>query len=327
MKSSYFDTPNAAIAVSPKVGSSSLARVIIAAYHPDIESVLTTPHGDGKGTAYPEGKDADSRRLQGKCPRLDSPKDRPVTLLAVRDPIEKFRSSCVQSKVADVDAKITALESGFDRDAHFWPQARLVQGNLVKLYRFPTDLEQLAIDAGLAWPMPDIDGGNDPNAKPILTEDQINRLQAVYADDVALYDSILVAGQEREISPEPTEPITPAEAHHSRLLTGFEYNGAMYPALKEDRDGINAVIAGFRIADQLFNEWIAANGPPETEEATSAMIESGAIPPEFRATQFEWSDGRFTMVNPTTAVEIAGKMSLLVSRSFIQKQAESGGGE
>lgn len=209
MKTSFFDTPNAAVAVNFKVGSATLARAIIAAHHPDINSVLTTPHGDGNGTAYPVGKSADSIRAHGLCPKLADPKDRPVTLLAVRDPVEKFRSACVESKVVDVDAKLTHLETnGFTRDSHFWLQSRLLGGNIIKLYRFPQDLDALAVEAGLSLPLPNIDGGNDPTAKPTLTPEQLARVEAIYGDDTALFASIAEAGQEFVIEP-PTPELPP----------------------------------------------------------------------------------------------------------------------
>lgn len=209
MKTSFFDTPNAAVAVNFKVGSATLARAIIAAHHPDINSVLTTPHGDGNGTAYPVGKSADSIRAHGLCPRIADPKDRPVTLLAVRDPVEKFRSACVESKVVDVDAKLTHLETnGFTRDSHFWLQSRLLEGNTIKLYRFPQDLDALAVEAGLSLPLPNIDGGNDPTLKPTLTPEQLARVEAIYGDDTALFASIAEAGQEFVIEP-PTPELPP----------------------------------------------------------------------------------------------------------------------
>jgi hypothetical protein len=213
MKTSYYDTPQVAVAVNFKVGSATLARAIIAAHHPDINSVMTTPHGAGNGTAYPAGKSADNMRMHSFCPKLADPKDRPVTLLAVRDPVEKFRSACVESKVSDVDAKLTELETnGFTRDVHFWAQSRLLEGNEIKLYRFPSDLDALATEAGLSLPLPDIDGGNDSGTKPTLTSKQLERVQAIYADDIALYESITEVGQ--AFAPPALTP-TPIPVPHS----------------------------------------------------------------------------------------------------------------
>lgn len=124
--------------------------------------------------------------------------------------------------------------------------------------------------------------------------------------------------------------------HQQRLLNGIIYDGERYPCLKEDRTGIAGVIAGFDINETLFNEFAAKNleGKPEgttiesvlaemTPEQFEAMISSGAVPPQYRKTAFEWSDGNFLVVTPETAKQISGMLSVLVSRSFTQKSAET----
>ena len=46
----------------------------------------------------------------------------------------------------------------------------------------------LVQDAGLEWPLPKINEGKQ--VKPILTDEQIKRVQAYYAEDVELYNSL-----------------------------------------------------------------------------------------------------------------------------------------
>jgi len=121
----------------------------------------------------------------------------------------------------------------------------------------------------------------------------------------------------------PAPEQTPAERHAARLAEGVEWEGKKYPCVKKDRDGINGVIAGFATADKLFEKWIADNGPPTTPEVQQAMVASGAIPPEHRVTEFQWSNGDFLQVNEATAVAIAGRMAIVVSRSFMQLKAEA----
>lgn len=274
MKTSYFDTPNAAVAVNFKVGSATLARAIIAAHHPDIDSVLTTPHGNGNGTAYPEGQSVDSIQAHGLCPQLDDPKDRPVTLLAVRDPVEKFRSACAESKVADVDANLADLETeGFTRDPHFWPQSRLLEGNSIKLYRFPTDLDALAVDAGLTLPLPNIDGGNDPGTKPTLTGEQLARVEAIYADDIALYESITEAGQiyTPPSEPEPVpSPITAWQAKAALAMTPHSEAGTMLvaaeAALAAIPDGAEKIV--------VLSAW---NNNAKFERTSPTILSFGAV--------------------------------------------------
>ena len=227
MQTSYFNTPSAAVAVNFKVGSATLARAIIAAHHPDINSVLTTPSGNGNGTAYPAGQSADTVRTHAFCPKLADPKDRPVTLLVVRDPVDKFCSACVESNVTDIDAKLAELETKRPhRDGHFWPQSRLLKGNLVKLYKFPADLDALAIAAGLALPLPNIDGGNDPDSKPVLSEEQLARVQAIYAADIALFESITEVGQEFSTA-KPAPVLVPEEIALWRAKAVLQLSGLL----------------------------------------------------------------------------------------------------
>ena len=198
MKKTYLDTPNAAVALNFKVGSSTLSRAVIKTYHSELERLIT------EGAAYPAGKSADNTRWHFLCPKVD-PSDRPVTLLAVRDPIEKFKSACAESRIADVDAKLTDIETnGFTRDSHFWPQSRLLHSP-AKLYRFPTDFDELAVEAGLSLPLVNIDGGRNL-PKPELTVEQILRVEAIYAEDIDLYESITEAGtlyEKAVVEPEP----------------------------------------------------------------------------------------------------------------------------
>lgn len=162
--------------------------------------------------------------------------------------------------------------------------------------------------------------------RPVVQE--IRKQQAIAAAE----QKRIAAEQEKERieNGTPDEQLTPAQQkakairqadidHRQRLANGIEYAGKRYPCLADDRDGINAVLASFDLADGLFNAWIAENGPPQTAEETSAMIESGAIPPEYRQTAFEWTDGQFLILTPDTAARVAGIMSLVVSRSFIDK--------
>jgi hypothetical protein len=206
MKSAYLDTPNAAIALNFKVGSSSLSRAVIAAHHPELNAKLS----DGTSVHYPDGKSADDTRWHGLCPKID-PSEREALLLLVRDPVEKFRSACAETNISHVDAKLTDLETnGFTRDSHFWPQSRLIV-DTTKLYLFPDHLDDLATDADLALPLPDIDGGHG-RPKPNLSPEQLARVQAIYADDIGLFNSITEPGQVHVVPEPPAEPLPVPES-------------------------------------------------------------------------------------------------------------------
>lgn len=175
------------MAVNLKAASASLSRAIIKSHHPNVERVITTPPGNGNGTAYPVGKNADNTRWHGLCPRVES-KDRDQVVLVVRDPIERFRSACAEVGIADVDELLSRLESGTEPNQHFASQSRFATLNPT-LYRFETDLEQLAEDLNLEWPMPNITR-QKPNPKPDLTSDQVARVAQIYADDILMHESI-----------------------------------------------------------------------------------------------------------------------------------------
>jgi hypothetical protein len=212
MKSGYLNTPNAAIALNFKVGSSTLSRAVIAAHQPELNAQLV----DGVGFHYPAGMSADDLPLQGLCDKVN-PSERPVILLLVRNPVDKFRSACAESSIDDVDAKLTELVSDWGGDVHFWPQSRLLFGT-TKLYVFPDHLEDLATEADLALPLPNINVKDDTATKPTLTAEQQTRVEAIYADDIELFASITKAGQVRvtpmpPAAPEPTaEPLPVPES-------------------------------------------------------------------------------------------------------------------
>ena len=185
----YFDTPNVAIAVNFKVASASIARAVIETYHPEIEALITNPAGNGTGTAYPAGKSADTTRWHGLCPKVDAGDCDTVALL-VRHPVERFASSCAESQVNDIDAKLTELEScSFVLDPHFWHQHIYATEDSC-LYLFPDHLAEFEKDMGFKNPLKNITGGNK-TIKPILTESQIARVEVIYAEDMKIYNQLL----------------------------------------------------------------------------------------------------------------------------------------
>lgn len=185
---------NLGVAVILKAGSSSIAKAIIDAHHPDVRALRISFPDDGLGINRPG--------WQGICPRVEDPE---TILACVREPVEKFRSACAQVGVSADDALIK-LESGDWFNPHFNPQSRVVK-NMTKLYRFPDHLEQFATDASLSYPLPEINESTTHNRpKPDLTPAQMARVEAVYADDITLFASIATPGQEYTVpQPPPTQ--------------------------------------------------------------------------------------------------------------------------
>jgi len=194
MKNTYYKAGDKAVAINYKVGSSTMARAIISAFQPEFEALITTPHGDGNGTAYPTGKTADDFLWHGAAEKVPA-EDVKLAYLLVREPVEKFRSACQMSRVESVDDKLAVLEAGDNRDGHFFTQARFLE-TPCKLYKFPEQLDDMAADVGLSLPLPVINesGHLVPGEKPTLSDAQIARVKAIYADDVRLFNTITSAG-------------------------------------------------------------------------------------------------------------------------------------
>lgn len=201
--SKYFVLPTCYIAFNAKVGSSSLARAIIRDFYPEIEAQL-------QRAAFPVGKNPDNTQWQGQCPATDAP-DKQVLVL-IREPIARFRSAIAQFNNVDVDLVLAAMGTNGTVDhstvnnrisklnpgqnIHFSHQNSLLQVKdvIVKLYKFPDHLDNLAAEAGLTLPLPIINEAK--REKPTLTQEQESRILSYYAKDKEIFDSITVAGTE-----------------------------------------------------------------------------------------------------------------------------------
>jgi len=183
----YFVTPRHSVAFNAKVASSTLARAIIAAFHPAEEAAIQT-------AAYPAGLGPDTVMWHGVCPKEREP-SKPVVLI-VREPVARFRTAMAQVGLADVDAALTALEQDgtvkprrraiqLQNDVHFRHQHDLLRGGTA--FRLE-DLDEAAAYIGLSLPLPQINEARRP--KPDLTPEQEARVLAHYAADAALYASL-----------------------------------------------------------------------------------------------------------------------------------------
>ena len=189
----YLKCGDKLFALNPKVATSSFARAIIARWHPDVERIITT-------ASYPEGHSADTGQWQLMVPYRTRPMGEVVCL--VRDPVERFRSAMVQARLSNVDATLDELENEagshpeyapargrvlLSEDVHFSPQSRFT-GTPIRHFRFPDQIDEAAAALGLAVPLPQINAG--AQAKPVLTEEQAQRVRDFYSDDVALWLSV-----------------------------------------------------------------------------------------------------------------------------------------
>lgn len=185
----YYDTPDAAVAVNYKAGSATLAYEIIKNHYKDLYVMIHTPPGTGNGVAYPAGRGPETSRWHGLCPKADDPRQKDKVLLLVRDPIERFMSACSERTVRDVDGILSSLEDGTNVGLHFLPQSRLLVEGKTKLFRFPDQFDDLAAEAGLAPPFVRIKSPRDKADYP-LSPAQKKRLKSIYAEDFLIFKSM-----------------------------------------------------------------------------------------------------------------------------------------
>jgi hypothetical protein len=200
----YFILPTCYIAFNAKAGSSTLACAIVKTYYPDIETKIIEDHQKQLSVFSNDfvkklPKSFTNNALnsfgvwQRICPQTDTPDK--LVLLPIRNPIERFKSSVAQFNL-DVDEALNALENEtkvlwrnieicLTTNVHFKLQSELITTE-TKIYKFPEQLNQLAIDAGLNLPLPIIN--QNKQEKPKLSIKQIERIEKYYLEDKQLYD-------------------------------------------------------------------------------------------------------------------------------------------
>lgn len=188
----YYITPNHSVAINPKVCSSTLARAIIAAFHPEQERMI-------RQAAYPDGVGPDDVMVHWLCPKEKEP-SKPVVLV-VREPVSRFISAMAQMKLTDAESVLAALEAAAEyqlprkktvlaNNPHFRHQHQLAR-RVSRLFRL-NDFDAAATYIGLTLPLPVINEAR--NEKPTLTPEQEARALAYYAADKSLYEAIPVGG-------------------------------------------------------------------------------------------------------------------------------------
>ena len=206
----YFILPKCCIAFNAKVASTALAFSIVQKYYPERLTETLERHKKNIEGLSPEFIKTLPESIQrtiynDKCDSvafwqsvcLTEKKPNPPILLLVREPVDRFKSAVAHLQI-DPEVTISALENNdkmiFQKllrnarnDTHLLPQ-HIYNGPQTKCYRFPDQLENLCRDAELDWPLPKVNEGKQ--VKPILTDEQIKRVEAYYAEDVELYRSI-----------------------------------------------------------------------------------------------------------------------------------------
>lgn len=104
----------------------------------------------------------------------------------VRDPVQRFRSACARQNKT-VEEGLGLRES----DVHFWPlkDMGLIAADITH-FRFPDQINDCAEWLGLPVPVPK-ENVEPEEKKPVLTVEQEAAVRLAYADDIALWESLL----------------------------------------------------------------------------------------------------------------------------------------
>ena len=98
----YYTTPNYSVALNAKVGSSTMARLIIKEFYPK-------EHRNIVYARFPNGITENQKQWHWMCPGSTTP-DKPIVLM-VRNPVDRFITACQQIaiKFEDIDKAIDSL--------------------------------------------------------------------------------------------------------------------------------------------------------------------------------------------------------------------------
>lgn len=161
----YFVLPNCSIVHNPRVAGMSIAQSVMKTFYPLFCSDEFSP--------------ADYLRI---CPKTDVPSA--ISLLLVRNPIDRFISSVVGAEI-DVDIAVNGLGNGLELDLHFAPQSNFIATNS---FSFDSGMVAFCTAAGLSYPLPIIN--KTRQEKPTLNDSQLAIVQEFYASDINLYNSL-----------------------------------------------------------------------------------------------------------------------------------------
>ena len=146
--------------MTPRSGSHTFALAAMQAFWPEV------PVGDAHPAAYfgvQEDWDGTNKNLA----------------IMVRNPVERFRSM--------IGKHGFSVEQQLSESEPFYPP--LLKHDFVRYFRFETQLDAAAEWLGLPTPLPHEDA-SDEAAKPTLTPEQEARVREIYADDIALWESL-----------------------------------------------------------------------------------------------------------------------------------------
>lgn len=159
----------------------------------------------------------------------------------VRDPIDRFRSICAkriqEGDYSDAEAVLVAAESDKLSVTDCVDQvSSLVAGCVTRIFRYDRDLTDFLTAAGLdPATFPSL---NESEVDVTLTADQIARVEQLYAEDIALYNSIDTAGFEINLPAPPPDPLPPEEAAQAAIQQAYDTAAAAFEAMPKGKQAL-----------------------------------------------------------------------------------------
>ena len=230
----YYNTPNYSVTLNAKVGSSTMARLIIKQFYPKEHQKISYAR-------FPNGITENQKQWHWMCPGSTTP-DKPIVLL-VRNPLDRFLTACQQINIKseDIDKVIDSLvdDSAFLRTREDIEASNQL-ANLEKINAKKLETRQNRIDQGLpvrdfkrfgylrddvhffhqhkyiqretyVLNFPDkirdclkfiginenesLVANKAKRTKPILSEEQKSKIEKYYEKDIILFNSINQPGQ------------------------------------------------------------------------------------------------------------------------------------
>jgi hypothetical protein len=152
-------TTGNALLLTPRSGSHSLAVAAMQTFWPDVAiAEKLHPAASFEIQEYWDGSNSN-------------------VAIVIRNPVERFRSM-IAHRHLNVDEQLASPMYG-----------PLPQGNFVRYFRFEDQLDAAAEWLGLPTPLPHEDATDEAD-KPILTPEQEALVREIYADDIALWESL-----------------------------------------------------------------------------------------------------------------------------------------
>lgn len=199
----YLCAPDLLVALNPKAASSVLAYEIMRTHYP---LKFQTLHE--KMTAA--GHDPQQATWHNICPKTTDYAGKHA-IVPLREPIDRFCAAIKQTgHELNIDRVLDELEQPplplldpqylpvwwqhAQLNIHFLPQTRfqhLPEAASVQYFTVPDQLQALAAAAALPWPLTEM---NRSGPLPALTDTQLARVSAIYADDITFYNSVAAQG-------------------------------------------------------------------------------------------------------------------------------------